>query len=390
MSKEKTILIIDATYLEKKPNRERNVIIFSTWIQEQFAHLTIVTTQEGMVWYRELFALEFLPYITFVRLPWSSDFVSTGGLSIVREYMKRIVGAYFFLSRCLGKSYTAVYSLTAILPDVCISYILASRLSEMKWSVVFDNFVKKPSEREGRYWLNAIPYLSHLVSLHLLRSADSIFSAMVEKNLLRLRDTFRSSSVEIVPDTNGVDIECLQRVVGTVGAYDIICVGRLHVDKGIFDLLEIIRLVARQRPALQVMLVGWGSPDTEAEVRAFIAKHHLDGQIVWKKHVSKEEKYCLLKSAKIFCFLSHFESYPVAVLEAMACGLPIYAYPLDIFSFPPFTLGMIHTFLNADFEEAAEIITHALEHWQPTAVTESLLSLLDQRSSARRQYAHFL
>lgn len=45
----------------------------------------------------------------------------------------------------------------------------------------------------------------------------------------------------------------------------------------------------------------------------------------------EEEKIAVLKASKVFVFPSYEEGFGIAILEAMACGLPVVAYDLPAY-----------------------------------------------------------
>jgi L-malate glycosyltransferase len=110
-----------------------------------------------------------------------------------------------------------------------------------------------------------------------------------------------------------------QSVVGNFTGRILICVGRLVKAKGHADLLTAYAQIIAEFPDTRLLLVGDGvlRPDLEA----FIREHHLE------KHVHllglRQDVPALLALSDIFVSASHWEGLPIAVLEAMASGLPV-------------------------------------------------------------------
>jgi glycosyltransferase involved in cell wall biosynthesis len=100
--------------------------------------------------------------------------------------------------------------------------------------------------------------------------------------------------------------------------------GRFSSAKGLMLLANLWKeLVAQGRP-VHLVLVGGGeqSFDTcEAELRAFVAKHGLSGTVTFTGTVANVSDY--LQASDLFVFPSEYEGLPLALLEAMACGLPV-------------------------------------------------------------------
>ena len=48
-------------------------------------------------------------------------------------------------------------------------------------------------------------------------------------------------------------------------------------------------------------------------------------------YLSGSSKYALLKASKVLLFPSHYESFGMVALEALACGVPVVAYDLEVY-----------------------------------------------------------
>jgi len=100
--------------------------------------------------------------------------------------------------------------------------------------------------------------------------------------------------------------------------------GRLSAAKGLMMLLRIWkRLVAEGRSA-HLVLVGTGGTSVdncEAEMRAFVEENGLGATVTFTGAVSNVPEY--LQASDVFVFPSEYEGFPLALFEAMACGLPV-------------------------------------------------------------------
>jgi glycosyltransferase involved in cell wall biosynthesis len=95
-------------------------------------------------------------------------------------------------------------------------------------------------------------------------------------------------------------------------------VGRLSVEKGVMDLAEILDGVRKHHPRVRMVVCGKGP--AEDRLRAALPDALFLG---WKQ----PEDLALCCSASDFLVLpSRFDTFGCAVLEAMACGLPVLAY----------------------------------------------------------------
>ena len=107
----------------------------------------------------------------------------------------------------------------------------------------------------------------------------------------------------------------------------VVCHGRIEIHrKGLDVLLDAWARICRDRPDrnLRLMLVGTGS-DAD-ELRQRIATMQLQGVLWIDKYVLDRaaiRRY--LSAADIYTLASRHEGFPVAPIEAMACGLPVVA-----------------------------------------------------------------
>ena len=96
--------------------------------------------------------------------------------------------------------------------------------------------------------------------------------------------------------------------------------GRLEMDKGVFDLLEAFARIADSRPWLKLILAGDGDI---ALIKAKIAELGIQCQVDLPGWVEGSKKLQLLNEASLFVLPSYIEGLPMSMLEAMAYGLPI-------------------------------------------------------------------
>jgi glycosyltransferase involved in cell wall biosynthesis len=130
----------------------------------------------------------------------------------------------------------------------------------------------------------------------------------------------RSDQLEYVATVHhGIDLDALP--FNAASGRDLVAFGRVHPDKGTADAIAIARLAHRR-------LVICGIVQDERYFAEQI-EPHIDGeQVVFLGSVGPRERAEILGSAAALVHPVHFdEPFGLSVVEAMACGTPVVAYP---------------------------------------------------------------
>ncbi len=101
-------------------------------------------------------------------------------------------------------------------------------------------------------------------------------------------------------------------------------VGRLVTYKGLPLLVRVWREIRQKHPGARLVLVGAGGLDMhncEAELRAYVEASGLQGSVHFSGEVRNVHEY--LQASDVFVFPTENEAFGLALVEAMACGLPV-------------------------------------------------------------------
>lgn len=127
--------------------------------------------------------------------------------------------------------------------------------------------------------------------------------------------------IELIP--NGVDLDLFranEAIEIRPELRSVVFVGRLEAQKNLPFLLDCLSAaVERYRCELKLFIVGEGSLQKQLEVHK--KSDRLGIEFVGRVEQSKLSS--VLKGADLYVIASLFEGHPKAVLEAMACGLPV-------------------------------------------------------------------
>ncbi len=153
--------------------------------------------------------------------------------------------------------------------------------------------------------------------------ADAILTPS-RYNADRIAERFSVPPSRIRVIANGVQPERFQPSVRESGdGRTVLTVARLEPVKGIPVLIDAYARLKERGVPFRAVLVGEGSQRTAVEDQ--IRRSGLDGQIELRGDLPREEVEKELKRADIFALSSRAEGFPVSILEAMSCGIPVVA-----------------------------------------------------------------
>jgi len=167
------------------------------------------------------------------------------------------------------------------------------------------------------------PLVNHALFVH-LHSEDETRDALdfgVTAPLFVAEQGFSRDAIppQLVPEW------LAQRFPQYQDSFKLLFLGRLDPwHKGIDRLLEAIAEVRVKFPSIVLFLVGPKKRRYSAEIPELIARLGLHENVVLVGPLyDPQEKYSALASADLFVLTSRFEGFPLTVLEAMACGVPV-------------------------------------------------------------------
>ena len=170
--------------------------------------------------------------------------------------------------------------------------------------------------------------------------ADRLTGRWMTRRLLAVSDEVRRdfekqlgfSGIEIIP--NYIDLDRFTRRLDQVdratararcgvGPDDVMVlhVGRLHPQKGQDLLIDAIARARRDVPRLALFLVGEGGSRAALEGRA--RDRGIGAEVRFER--AQRDVSVYYRAADVFAFPSRYEAFGIALLEAMAAGLPIVA-----------------------------------------------------------------
>ncbi len=282
-----------------------------------------------------------------------------------------------------------VYSISSVLDLVILPFLLKKTGKVKYWVTVLDNTVPLISEGKiiaGNFLVRLLAWVFFQISIYMLRSADTIFVVKNELKTYLIDRKFKAS--RIVVTGNGVEKEFILKAKKRVKyRYDGLFVGRINEAKGVYDLLKVLKIVKRIYPNFKLALMGKGDDDIEKKYKAKIKELRLEKSVNLLGFKTGQEKYDIIKSCKIFIFLSHTESVPVAPMEAVCSGKITLVYDLDAYNM--YKNNEIIKFKQGDFVSVANKIIEVFK--KRNFINEPgklLLKKYDWTSISRKEYSH--
>lgn len=99
--------------------------------------------------------------------------------------------------------------------------------------------------------------------------------------------------------------------------------GRICDMKGCDLLLRAFSTIVAQTPNARLVFAGPDNERIQSRLKLLSSSLGLDGHVSWLGPVYGDSKWKLLADADAFVLPSHCETFPVAVIEALAVGLPV-------------------------------------------------------------------
>ena len=171
-----------------------------------------------------------------------------------------------------------------------------------------------------RQYLGRAGTAAWLIEWLAMRMPDHIIAASAQ-TADRVRVVSRARMpITVVP--NGIDIEAIRNVHPDPAAADIVVVGRIMAHKRVDMLLDAVALLHADGLPVTCRVIGDGPERDNLHARA--QELGIDRAVDFRHDVAElKDVYALMKAARMFVFPSAREGFGIAVLEALACGLPV-------------------------------------------------------------------
>jgi glycosyltransferase involved in cell wall biosynthesis len=171
-----------------------------------------------------------------------------------------------------------------------------------------------------RQYLKGLGWIGWIVEALSFRMPDHILAVSAQTSARLHEFIGERALVTTVP--NGIDTEVIAEVPASPGQVDIVTVGRLIDHKRVHVLVEVIASLHARGISATCRIIGDGPERVALQEQAKAL--NIDSAIEFCFDVSEQkELYSLIKASRLFVSLSAREGFGIAVLEAIACGIPV-------------------------------------------------------------------
>jgi glycosyltransferase involved in cell wall biosynthesis len=208
---------------------------------------------------------------------------------------------------------------------VCNNWIFGNEVARQKKALVyhihgfFDPWILRRSKLKKRiaHWLFEDRNFRDV----------RLWRAITQKEADQARAVGITGPLIVAP--NGIDLASVQLPESSVPSgktrMRILFLSRIHPKKGLDLLVAAWARLASKHKEWEVVIVGPDENGYQAEVERMIRENHLEDSCKLIGPVFGDEKLRMLHTADLFVLPSYSEGFPMAVLEAGACEIPIVA-----------------------------------------------------------------
>lgn len=215
--------------------------------------------------------------------------------------------------------------------DIWPAYWLRKKQPQVKWISRIYHVLLDSKNRQGNQLTNLIAFKLQRLSFWMMKRRSTTVLALNDKLYDEVAALgFPKKQLDILGA--GIDFKAINSFKPTRKYnYDVAVLARVAPVKGIFDAVKIWKKVHEAHPEAKLAWIGGGSDVHRKQMQNLIEADNLQESFELTGFIEKDEAYNILKSSKLFLCTDHENGWGLAVCEAMASGLPVASYNLDIF-----------------------------------------------------------
>lgn len=257
-------------------------------------------------------------------------------LGRVLSYIYAVIADLFVIYRLPTTDHElAVYPTSDMFFDLLPAFFLKLKLQKAKLVGIVHHWIPNPLSRGGFSFSNLALFIVQRAGFYFLRTVAERVLVPKTQEGEKIRKVLSNPGVnpdKIFSFKNGVNIEEITKAPETEKIYEACFLGGFRPSKGIFDLVPVWQKVHQHLPEAKLLVIGGGMEKYRKELENQIKEAGLTDAIVLSGVLSQLDLFKTMKTARILLSPSHEEGWGIAVLEALACGLPVVAYDLPAYT----------------------------------------------------------
>lgn len=170
----------------------------------------------------------------------------------------------------------------------------------------------------------------HVIQRKILQEASGLH-AITREEVKNIKKLVNNHKIFLIP--NGINVEEFKNppekeyieylYPELKGKKIILFMGRIHPIKGLDLLAKSFGLVLKKRRDVQLVIAGPDSYGYKTKIMRELENSNAIAYTTFTGFLKGKEKLAILNRADIFVLPSYSEGFPISVLEAMVCELPV-------------------------------------------------------------------
>ena len=230
----------------------------------------------------------------------------------------------------LPRRYDVVYASGQFIVDVYCAQAVALR-NDCPWVAKIQHVLASQPKRAG--FINSLFLRTEKLAAEWMNRDAARVMCLSQT----VQDDYRAleTALGIAPPTDtlqigcGIDVEALLQEQPTPKLYDVGFMGRMHEQKGVFELPRYWQSVLKKKPDARMVVIGEG-PHRQPMQAKFEALGIADS-VNFTGGISEHRKNHLLRESRIGLSLSYEEGWGLSITEFLAMKMPVIAYGLPVF-----------------------------------------------------------
>jgi glycosyltransferase involved in cell wall biosynthesis len=216
----------------------------------------------------------------------------------------------------------ALFSWAAVAAAACsawrgVPYVIRPLGTLSRWSLAH----QRPLLKRLSLWLVENRVLSGAMRIHYTSELERVEGAQI---INRHATTVVPLGVDLTWVDRSPEAGWLRRrAPHLAGRTVLLFMSRLDPKKGLDLLLAAFARLAHREKRLALVVAGSGSSDFELSLHQKALSLGIQDDVLWAGFLEGEEKLSALAEADVFVLPSYSENFGIAVVEAMAHGLPV-------------------------------------------------------------------